>query len=194
VSNLEPILRRIVQRCAELRLDYFITGSVASSYFGESRLTNDVDIVIELPARHAAEFCEAFPAPDFYADPESARRASQSGGQFNIIHVTEGVKADLIMFDDTPHNRARLERAQRVTLYGDLEVRMSAPEDVILKKLEFFREGGSDKHLRDIASMLRTRVVPLDMSYLEAWTTRLGLTQEWRAVLDRVAQAERGEH
>ena len=54
---------------------------------------------------------------------------------------------------------------------------------MILKKLEFFREGGSSKHLRDIASMIAVQGEDaLDWTYLADWAGRLGITTE----LDRV--------
>ena len=31
-----------------LGIDYFVTGSMATIYFGEPRLTNDVDVVVRL--------------------------------------------------------------------------------------------------------------------------------------------------
>lgn len=48
---------------------------------------------------------------------------------------------------------------------------------MILKKLEFFREGGSQTHLRDIASMIAVQgAETLDWHYLERWAVRLGMT------------------
>lgn len=55
----------------------------------------------------------------------------------------------------------------------------SSPEDVILKKLDFFREGGSQKHLRDIASMIAVQgAETLDWHYLMQWAARFGITDQ----------------
>jgi len=53
------------------------------------------------------------------------------------------------------------------------------PEDVIVRKLEYFREGRSEKHLRDIAGMLRVTGEAIDRQAIEEWTQRMGLAEEW---------------
>lgn len=175
---------KIAGLCDDLRLDYFVTGSVASMAWGEPRATLDVDIVIELPPWNVAEFCAAFPAPEYYVSPEAALDAAQHTRQFNVLHVTEGVKADIMVFRDTPYNNARLSRARTVR-FGDVPVRFAAPEDVILKKLEYYREGGSDKHLRDVGGIIRVSGNHVDYAYIESWAATLGVTEQWQAVKKR---------
>ena len=68
----------------------------------------------------------------------------------------------------------------------DREIPFAAPEDVILKKLEYFREGGSEKHLRDCVGILKVQAGQTDDAYLAHWVTRLGLDAEWRLVTDRI--------
>jgi hypothetical protein len=159
---------------------------MASMACGEPRSTLDVDVVVELPSWKVAEFCAAFPGPDFYVDERTAMEAAQGPGQFDIKYVTEGVKANIIVFSDTPFNELRLSRVRRVELPGSGAVMVSAPEDVILKKLEFFKEGGSDKHLRDIASMYKTTGSTMDLAYLDHWSLRIGVWAQWRMMKERL--------
>jgi len=51
-----------------------------------------------------------------------------------------------------------------------------------MRKLEYYREGGSQKHLRDIRSMLAISGEQLDRAALNEWIERLGLQTEWRVV------------
>ncbi len=176
------VLRRVAERCDQLDLAYFITGSVASGIWGESRLTLDVDVAITLPQHLAIDFCHGFPPPDWYADAESAREASQQGGQFNIIYIPEAVKADIITPADTPYNRSRFARCQRVDLPAGGHAMFAAPEDVILKKLEHFAQGASDKHLRDIAGIWRVSRDRIDLNYIEHWSAQLGTAATWRSL------------
>ena len=60
------------------------------------------------------------------------------------------------------------------------------PEDVILKKLEYFKEGGSERHIRDIAGVLKVQAERIDRESIADWATRLGLGDTWRDVLRRV--------
>lgn len=181
----EQLIRRIAETCERLGLEYFITGSVASMYYGEPRYTRDVDVMIEFPSWKVREFCEAFPAPEFYIDPVAVARAATTGAQFNILQPGAQMKADIFCFDDKPFDNSRLSRRRRVELGAGLPVYVASAEDVILKKLEYFRMGGSDKHLRDITSIIKVGRVVLDRSYIEQWALRLGVVAEWRAVAQR---------
>jgi hypothetical protein len=62
-------------------------------------------------------------------------------------------------------------------------VTFASPEDVIIKKLVFFQEGGSEKHLRDIRGVLAVMGDGIDRDYIDKWISALGLTAEWSAVL-----------
>lgn len=46
--ELSELLRLLAQTCDGLGIPYFVTGSMASAFYGEPRLTNDIDIVIKL--------------------------------------------------------------------------------------------------------------------------------------------------
>jgi hypothetical protein len=59
---------------------------------------------------------------------------------------------------------------------------------VILKKLEYFREGGSEKHLRDIAGVLKVQGQRVDRQYIVEWAGRLGVLDIWQAVAERTDQ------
>lgn len=52
---------------------------------------------------------------------------------------------------------------------------VAAPEAVILHKLLFHREGGGEKHLRDVRAMIAALGTDLDRPWLEAEAMRLGL-------------------
>jgi hypothetical protein len=66
---------------------------------------------------------------------------------------------------------------------GDSIVWLAPPEHVIIGKLEFYREGGSEKHLRDIRGMLA--VTDIDEAFLEKEIAARGLHEAWRAAENR---------
>jgi hypothetical protein len=96
------------------------------------------------------------------------------------------LKLDLIVPANTAFNRGRLARARSVRPAPDYVASFASPEDVILMKLDFHRRGGSDKHLRDIAGVLRISGEQLDREYLDSWAQRMGLEETWQGVLKRV--------
>ena len=168
------------RRLNQLGIRYIITGSVAAMIYGEPRFTNDVDIVVLLEGKQAVRLPEAFPLNEFYCPPEEAIREemARERGQFNLIHHETGFKADLYLCGNDPLNKSGLENARRVEYSGE-EICLAPPELVILKKLEFFREGGSQKHLRDIHFMLEISADKIKLPMLEQWIRERNLEKEW---------------
>jgi hypothetical protein len=107
---------------------------------------------------------------------------------FNVIQPQSGLKVDVIVPAPSDFNRSRFARARRVRTGADWDALFSSPEDAILKKMEFYREGGSDKHLRDITSVLRTSGDEIDTSYIDRWAGDLGLSDIWRAIVARLRE------
>jgi hypothetical protein len=191
--ELSDLLRFIVGVLEGLGLRYFVTGSTVTIFFGEPRFTNDIDVVVDLPPGRIAELCAAFPANEFYLSEEAAELAVRRRGQFNVIHPASGLKVDLILPADSPFDRLRFARSQRVRPALEYEAVFSSIEDVILKKMHFYREFGSEKHLRDIAGVLRVSGDQVDRAYIDLWADRMGLAEIWREILDRAGDAGRGD-
>jgi hypothetical protein len=161
---------------------YVVTGSVAAIFYGEPRLTNDVDFVAFLNEADIRRFAEAFPPADFYLPPAetiAVEMAREQRGHFNVIHPNTGFKADFYLTGRDELNAWAFQRKQQVEFEGETVV-LAPPEYVIVRKLEYFREGGSEKHLRDIRSMLAVSGEQLDRSELNEWIVRRGVESEWR--------------
>jgi len=185
---VEPheLLHAVVEVLERLRIPYLVTGSIASMAYGEPRLTNDIDIVAGIQPGQVGDLLAAFPAPEYYLSEEMIREALRRSGQFNIIHPASGLKVDLILRRDTPFDRSRFTRKKRLRPAKDYEADFAAPEDVILKKMEFYKEGGSEKHLRDITGIMRISGDEVDCGYITDWAERLGVTEIWNAILKRL--------
>jgi hypothetical protein len=169
-----------------LQIDYMITGAVGAMAYGEPRATMDVDIVIRLTGGQVPSFIASFPEAAFYCPPQEVIHqeiARPARGQFNIIHRESGMKADFYPVGrDDLHLRA-LERRRVVE-----GLSLAPPEYVIVRKLEYHREGQSSKHLRDVSSILLAGC-PLDRPWLETELARRGLMPVW----DEVRREARGD-
>jgi len=66
------------------------------------------------------------------------------------------------------------------------QANFAAPEDVIIKKMEYYKEGGSEKHLRDIAGILKISRESVDRNYISVWARRMGLVDIWEAIKECV--------
>ena len=183
----DELLRRVVGSLEAVGLRYLITGSMATSLYGEPRFTNDIDVVVELPPGRLEDLLRQFPAEEFYSSEESARRAVERQTQFNVIHPRSGLKVDVMVASDDAFDRSRFSRARRLHPAPDYQATFAAPEDVIVKKLASYCEGGSDRHLRDIAGVLEVSGAEIDRDYITQWAERLGLSEVWRRVLEDLA-------
>jgi hypothetical protein len=160
---------------------YMISGSIASIEYGEPRATLDIDIVLLLASEQVAQLAGLFPAPDYYLPPEDVvylEIQRPARGHFNIIHVPSGLKADCYPSRSHPCLSWALSHRRRVRLMG-IDVWMAPPEYVILWKLEFYREGREEKHLRDIRGILQVSGEELDRTFLEENIAALGLREGW---------------
>lgn len=184
--ELYDLLAFVVQTFERLRIPYLVTGSVASMAYGEPRLTNDIDVVAGIREADISGLVTAFPAQEFYLSEEAVRDAIYREGQFNIIHPGSGLKVDVIVRKDTPFDRSRFARVRALRPAESYEAAFASVEDVIIKKLEYYREGGSEKHLRDIAGMLKISGQEIDRTYIADWADRLGLRDLWDMIQRRV--------
>ena len=170
-----------VEPLERLGLPYCITGSVAASVYGEPRLTADIDVVLLLRACDLEALRKLFPDSAYYVPPDETLRlalARPLRGMFNLIHHASQFKADIYVAASDPLHAWALANRRRIAL-GGFGAWIAPPEYVILRKLEYFREGGSDKHLRDIRFILAGSSV--DIAFLETEVARLGLGEQWRA-------------
>lgn len=162
---------------------YMITGSVAATIYGEPRLTNDVDIVAVVADVQIAQLTAEFPLSEFYLPPEDVirvERARSHRGHFNIIHHATGFKADVYLAGRDPLHEWGLTNVRHVAI-EDTTVPLAPPEYVIVRKLEFYREGGSEKHLLDIRAMLAGAATAVDTARIDAFAEERGLAELWQA-------------
>ena len=160
-----------------------VTGGLAAIIYGEPRLTNDVDIVLQIAPGDAERLAAAFPSADYYVPPiETIREeaARPTHGHFNILDLETSLRADVYCVGNDALGAWALARRRAVPIAGGA-VWVAPPEYVILLKLRYYRESGSDRHLRDIAAMRRISGDLIDQPALDGWIGRLGLDAEWRS-------------
>ena len=176
--------RIFTRRLESLGVPYMVTGSVAAIYYGEPRMTNDVDIVVLLKREDAKRIEAGFQLEEFYCPPceiIEMEVAREQRGHFNLIHHQTGFKADIYLVGRDELHLWAMSRAQVVEL-GDDIIRIAPPEYVIVRKLQFFREGGSEKHVRDIDRMLESLGGEWSRETLLDLVRSHGLEAEWDQV------------
>jgi hypothetical protein len=186
----------ILQTLNQIGAPYMIIGAFAGTIYGITRVTYDIDIVVDLADEHIEALSRAYPLPRYYADPEMIRSSVEMGIMFNIIDTNRGEKADLVPLSGTLSYeyafQNRIQRTVSITGAKPFEVWVARPEDIIIGKFKAWVEGRSRKHETDIYEMMVFHYLgesdddPFDERYVDEQVNRLsdeaiGLWQEIKA-------------
>jgi hypothetical protein len=170
----------VAQALDDVGIPYVIGGSVASSLHGVPRLTNDVDFVIRLGITQVTSLASRL-GSDFYISEDAAQEAIENaaGSSFNVINIPLAVKVDLFPAADALDNE-RLAHRRPTNIGGSgapTLVNIDTAEDVVLRKLDWYRKGGeiSERQWRDVIGVLRAQSAKMDMGYVKKWSLVLGV-------------------
>lgn len=187
LAALAPVIEALERRGVR----YHLGGSLASSAHGIARASLDVDIVADLGEADVRPLIADL-SDDFYADEAAAHRAVRSRENFSVVHLATMFKIDIFVVKDGAFDRIELERARAETIGppGGRTYIVKAPEDLVLRKLLWYREGGerSERQWRDVVGVLRVQSGQLDREHLARWGQTLGLTDLLGQSLDEAEQ------
>jgi hypothetical protein len=170
-----------LRRLNRTGVTYYLTGSMASNYWGIPRTTHDLDFVVQLPTTAASRIVAEF-SGDFYIEEAAVRAVHQPPHQFNAIDTRSALKVDFWLVGPGPFDREMLRRRVRVSLFEE-PAWISTAEDVILHKLVWNRVSPSDRQLGDAAGIVAVQAEALDQGYLRQWARELKLEPELERLL-----------
>jgi len=187
---------QIVKALEEIHAPYMIVGAFGGYPFGITRVTFDVDILVDLHEQDFEALSQKFPLPRYYADPEMMRNSTEIGIMFNIIDTNEGIKADLVPLKREPDYEVAFQRKVRrrfVDPAGNVfEAWVAQPTDIIIGKLEAWHEGRSEKHPNDIYSMVVFDLsdasdLSIDYNAIMKEASQIGIEtfEMWKRTLDK---------
>lgn len=172
-------LKVVVSRLESADIPFMLTGSMAMSVYAVPRMTRDIDLVVACVLEDAEKIARLFDA-DCYVDVESIRDAIRRRSMFNIIHSQSIIKADFIVRKDTPYRREEFRRRRLFEIEGTA-LYVVAPEDLILSKLAWAKDSGSELHLRDVRTIVASKLT-LEWPYMERWAGELGVEGQLKEV------------
>lgn len=181
--DVPDLIGLFVRPLERVGIPYMVTGGVAAVIYGDPRFTRDIDIILKLEQNDVERLAGAFDATEFYVPPMEAmkREASRARyGHFNIIHKASGLRADVYLLDETPLHEWGFSRRRTLQLESTA-ISVAPPEYVVVRKLEYYKNSGSERHLRDIAMMLRLSADQIDIEEIDGWAERMDLVQQWAA-------------
>jgi len=171
-------LRQIVRELDRAGIEHMLAGSFASSFHGDPRTTNDIDLVIDCDRASLDRFVGGLDPTLFYVSGQAAEAAWGRRGQFNVVLLESGWKADLILRKDRAFSREEFTRREPAEIAG-IRVWLASAEDTIIAKLEWAQAGESERQLRDVVGILEMRTGELDLAYVERWVRELHLGALW---------------
>ncbi len=157
---------------------FHLGGSFASSIHGEARFTRDADLVADLRIDQT-ERLVALLERDFYVDADMIRDAIQRHASFNVIHLDSGFKVDVFILGTGPYDREEFSRhrPERILREPPRDVFCATPEDTVLRKLLWYRQGGEvmEQQVRDVIGVLEVQGDRVDLVYMRHWADEIGV-------------------
>jgi hypothetical protein len=130
-NEIVEALTPLVEAFEDLGIVYYVGGSVASSTYGMSRPTQDVDVVADLQFQHARSLVKRLEA-EYYIDADAVQDAIRRRSSFNAIHQDTMLKVDIFI----PKYRQfaqqeRLRARPGVLAEGTRPFYFYSPEDIL---------------------------------------------------------------
>ena len=169
-----------------LGIAYAIGGSMASSVYGEARFTQDADITVEPFEPKAEQFLKAV-EPLFYVSREAMLDALRRRSSFNLIHLEMALKIDVFVCRDSDFEKQLLPRRKFLRLAEGIENELPvvSAEDIVLLKLQWYRQGGcvSENQWKDVLGVTKVQGKRLDVGYIGKWAKVLEVDDLLRKAL-----------
>jgi len=147
LSRLLAILNR-----HEVR--FHLTGGITSVAYGEPRMTQDIDIVVENAglSRILDTFTESAAQSGFLIDAEAARRAVAEKSMFQLFDMAEALKIDMYVREMIP---GELSRSAVLEVFEGMLIPVVSRPDAAASKLAWASKG-SQKSRRDLRQIVRS--------------------------------------
>lgn len=169
----KKFLEKLIFILESTGVPYAVCGSLSSGLHGQPRATNDADIIIAPTQDQFAKLLKSLET-GYYVSSEAAFEAMKIRSMFNVIDNELGWKADLIFRQDNPYQLSKFNRRVRAKLMG-IDLWILSPEDVILSKLDWSKDSGSDLQFRDAFGVIKLQWDKLNWEYLRHWAKELGI-------------------
>lgn len=127
-SNFQEIVEALVpflQALDRFQIRYYVGGSVASSYYGRWRRTQDVDVILDARSDQIRTLAKVL-AQDYLIDADAWIDAIRHGQAFNIFYQPTFTKIDVMPLQ-TAHRKEEERRAQPQILLADAPLFVCPP-------------------------------------------------------------------
>lgn len=176
--SAEEVTLAVVEALEALGVPYMLVGSFSSNFYGVPRSTQDADFVVQLHNVSIASVRDRL-GDGFELDPQMSFETITATSRYRLQHRRSAFKIELFLLSEDPHDQERFARRRRVVLHGR-DAFVPSPEDVIITKLRWSRQGARAKDIEDVRDVLSVQQEALDWKYVYRWCDEHGT----RSLLD----------
>ena len=151
-EGFQPTLSKLVDVLNRFGIRFHLTGGITSVAYGEPRMTQDVDLVLDRDRVLAVrdEFLNSLSDAGFLFSEQTAHRAIECRQMFQLLDMDQVIKLDLYVRCLIP---GELDRSVRTELFPGVALPIVARTDAALSKLIWI-EHGSHRSRRDLRRIL----------------------------------------
>jgi hypothetical protein len=181
--NPNHIVAKVVDALQRCNVPFMIVGSFSSNVYGIERTTQDADFVVQLDPP-ITDFVRAL-GPDFRFNPQLGFETVTLTQRYIATHLDPHFTIELFLLSDDPHDRERFSRRRTVQVAARTIV-LPTPEDVIITKLRWSRQGNRTKDIEDVRNILAVQQGKLDLSHVRRWCSEHGTLEIFETTLKSI--------
>jgi hypothetical protein len=166
VTELEVALA-VVKALEGAKIPYMVVGSFSSNAYGIPRSTKDADFVVQLGNAPLSGLLKRLPA-GFRLDPQIGFETITGTTRYRMHFEALTFMVEFFELSDDPHDQSRFQRRRETMAYG-VPAFLPSPEDVVIMKLRWSKQGKRTKDIEDVQSVLAVQAGKLDMGYIRGW-------------------------
>ncbi|HZZ42318.1 MAG TPA: hypothetical protein VFE58_05230 [Tepidisphaeraceae bacterium] len=163
---------RVIAAFDKNAIPYMTVGSFSTNVYGKPRSTKDADFVLQL-GNSSISALTADIGPDFQLDPQMSFETITSTTRYRLHHRESNFLIELFLLSSDPHDQERFRRRVSGQIGGQ-QVFVPTPEDVVITKLRWSKQGQRPKDVEDVRGVLQLQHNTLDLPYIHHWTSLHG--------------------
>jgi len=180
IEAFRGTVERFIGILKSLKIRHHLTGGVVSVAWGEPRMTQDIDIVIDRVGATAniERLVSEIQSAGYFADEQGIRNAIHGGKPFQLLDQVEVLKLDVYPRELVP---GELSRSVLAEVFPGSSIAIVSRPDAALSKLIWIKRG-SHKSRHDLRQIVR-RLSEEENIFLRTQALQLELTDLLDSVL-----------
>ncbi|TVQ81448.1 MAG: hypothetical protein EA369_00025 [Bradymonadales bacterium] len=171
-QDLNSALKKIVQMLSKHSVKFHLTGGLASSFYGEPRFTQDIDLVVTFDLEFDLASLLSDLDEHYFIDDQLIRESIQNRKMFQALDKETMIKIDFHVGELID---GELSRSRSEEIFKGITAPIVSIEDAILAKLIWIQQG-SHKSRQDVELMLKLGR-QIDWQYLERSALKFGVNE-----------------